>query len=150
MGSGERPTQQEIHLTEYLSHRSYLPGRVNWGKKKTILNGSPQFPVQEVWRRGESPYFWGVPHGRGPGFGPVRPFFPQQDISSDPWASLHPCPVRGCLCTVAPGPHVRAPLLWTPSKPGEALAAQRSQGKNLEVTEQPLPRWMLQRQNVCL
>lgn len=72
---------------------------VNWGKKNTILNGSPQFPVQEVWRREESPYFWGVPHGRGPVFGAVHPFFPQQDISSDPWASLHPCLVRGCLCS---------------------------------------------------
>lgn len=68
--------------------------------------------------------------------------------------------ILGPLCTLAQSaavcaqwlqpPHAPAPLLWTPSKPGEALVAQRSQGKNLEVTAQPLPRWMLQRQNVCL
>lgn len=100
--------------------------------KKDIFNGSQQFPVQEVWRRGVS-LFLGRPHRQRPRLWPCVSFFsPAGHLLRSPDHS-HPCPVRGC-CAQSLQLQTPTPLLWTPAKPGEG---QRSQGKNLRSKHSP-------------
>lgn len=68
----------------------------------------------------------------------VLAFLLQQGISSDPWKGPHSCPSRGHVSTAAPVP-IPAPLLQTPSKPGDGRVEGRGQRERIWGVSTTLP-----------